>query len=106
MRRLSPSNLAHCAPFPKLRGLLQGRGACRPGSAHGSHTQVACAGFRVLEAGAGTGGLTKDALPLFDQDLHHEMLRYCATDVTNAFSGGLLDAVKSPKLIFKARCRG
>lgn len=67
---------------------------------------VACSGFRVLEAGAGTGGLTKDALPLFDQDLHHEMLRYCATDVTNAFSGGLIDAIKSPKLIFKVRAQG
>ncbi|CAL8464659.1 g4194 [Coccomyxa elongata] len=59
------------------------------------------AGFRVLEAGAGTGGLTKDALPLFETDMHHELLRYCATDITSAFSGGLLDAVKSPKLIFK-----
>jgi hypothetical protein len=61
------------------------------------------AGFRVLEAGAGTGGLTKDALPLFDCNLHHELLRYCATDITSAFSAGLLDAVKSPKLMFKAR---
>lgn len=57
----------------------------------------------MLEAGAGTGGLTKDALPLFETDMHHELLRYCATDITSAFSGGLLDAVKSPKLIFKAR---
>ncbi|KAK9904717.1 hypothetical protein WJX75_001194 [Coccomyxa subellipsoidea] len=58
-------------------------------------------GFRVLEAGAGTGGLTKDALPLFETDMHHELLRYTATDITSAFSGGLLDAVKSPKLNFK-----
>lgn len=61
------------------------------------------AGFRVLEAGAGTGGLTKDALPLFETDMHHELLRYCATDITSAFSGGLLEAVKSPKLMFKVR---
>ena len=63
------------------------------------------AGFRVLEMGAGTGGLTKDALPLLDCDLHHELLRYCATDITSAFSTGLIDAVKSPKLVFKARAR-
>jgi fatty acid synthase len=62
------------------------------------------AGFRVLEAGAGTGGLTKDALPLFETDMHHELLRYCATDITNAFSGGLVDAVRSPKLLFKVQC--
>lgn len=60
-------------------------------------------GFRVLEMGAGTGGLTKDALPLLDTDLHHELLRYCATDITSAFSTGLIEAVKSPKLVFKAR---
>lgn len=60
-----------------------------------------CVGFRVLEAGAGTGGLTKDALPLFETDMHHELLRYCATDITSAFSTGLMDAVRSPKLIFK-----
>lgn len=65
-----------------------------------SHVRM-CAGFRVLEAGAGTGGLTKDALPLFETDMHHELLRYTATDITSAFSGGLLDAVKSPKLNFK-----
>ena len=55
----------------------------------------------MLEAGAGTGGLTKDALPLFETDMHHELLRYCATDITSAFSTGLMDAVRSPKLIFK-----
>ena len=55
----------------------------------------------MLEAGAGTGGLTKDALPLFETDVHHELLRYCATDITNAFSSGLIEAVRSPKLIFK-----
>ena len=55
----------------------------------------------MLEAGAGTGGLTKDALTLFETDVHHELLRYCATDITNAFSGGLMDAVRSPKLLFK-----
>ena len=55
----------------------------------------------MLEAGAGTGGLTKDALPLFETDMHHELLRYCATDITSAFSAGLIDAVRSPKLIFK-----
>ena len=55
----------------------------------------------MLEAGAGTGGLTKDALPLFEADVHHELLRYCATDITNAFSSGLIEAVRSPKLIFK-----
>ena len=60
-------------------------------------------GFRVLEMGAGTGGLTKDALPLLDCDLHHELLRYCATDITSAFSTGLIESVKSPKLVFKAR---
>jgi len=60
-----------------------------------------CAGFRVLEAGAGTGGLTKDALPMFETDMHHELLRYCATDITSAFSAGLIDAVRSPKLLFK-----
>ena len=58
----------------------------------------------MLEAGAGTGGLTKDALPLFETDMHHELLRYCATDITNAFSGGLTDAVRSPKLLFKVLC--
>ena len=60
-----------------------------------------CAGSRVLEAGAGTGGLTKDALPMFETDMHHELLRYCATDITSAFSAGLIDAVRSPKLLFK-----
>ena len=55
----------------------------------------------MLEAGAGTGGLTKDALPLFETDMHHELLRYCATDITSAFSAGLIDAVRSQKLIFK-----
>ena len=59
--------------------------------------------FRVLEMGAGTGGLTKDALPMLDCDLHHELLRYCATDITSAFSTGLIESVKSPKLVFKAR---
>ena len=33
--------------------------------------------------------------------MHHELLRYCATDITSAFSAGLIDAVRSPKLIFK-----
>lgn len=61
------------------------------------------AGFRVLEAGAGTGGLTKDALPLFETDMHHELLRYTATDITSAFSAGLIESVKSPKLMFKVR---
>ena len=59
--------------------------------------------FRVLEMGSGTGGLTKNALPLLDAGLHSELLQYVATDVTNAFSGGLQDALKSPKLQFKAR---
>jgi fatty acid synthase len=62
---------------------------------------LACAGFRVLEMGAGTGGLTKDALEMFEMDMHRELLRYCATDITSAFSTGLLDAVRSPKLTFK-----
>ena len=57
--------------------------------------------FRVVEVGAGAGGLTKDALPLLDAGLNAELLQFTATDVTNAFSGSLLDAVKSPKLQFK-----
>ena len=60
-----------------------------------------CAGFKILEAGAGTGGLTKDALPLFESDSRRELLRYCATDVTSAFSSGLMEAVRSPALVFK-----
>ena len=54
-----------------------------------------------MEAGAGTGGLTKDALPLFEADSRRELLRYCATDVTSAFSSGLVEAVRSPVLSFK-----
>ena len=57
--------------------------------------------FRVVEVGSGTGGLTKDALPLLDAGLNAELLTYTATDITNAFSSSLLDAVKSPKLQFK-----
>ena len=57
--------------------------------------------FRVVEAGSGTGGLTKDALPLLDAGLNAELLQYTATDITNAFSSSLQDAVKSPKLHFK-----
>ena len=57
--------------------------------------------FRVVEVGSGTGGLTKDALPLLDAGLNAELLQYTATDITNAFSSSLLDAVKSPKLQFK-----
>ncbi len=57
--------------------------------------------FRVVEFGSGTGGLTKDALPLLDAGLNAELLQYTATDITNAFSSGLLEAVKSPKLQFK-----
>ncbi len=59
--------------------------------------------FRVVEFGSGTGGLTKDALPLLDAGLNAELLQYTATDITNAFSSGLLEAVKSPKLQFKVR---
>ncbi len=61
--------------------------------------------FRVVEFGSGTGGLTKDALPLLDAGLNAELLQYTATDITNAFSSGLLEAVKSPKLQFKVRAR-
>ena len=57
--------------------------------------------FRVVEMGSGTGGLTKDALPLLSAGLNAELLHYTATDITNAFSSSLLDAVKSPKLQFK-----
>ena len=57
--------------------------------------------FRVVEVGAGAGGLTKDALPLLDDGLNAELLQYTATDVTSASSGSLLDAVRSPKLQFK-----
>ena len=54
--------------------------------------------FRVVEVGAGTGGLTRDALPLLDDGLNAELLQYTATDITNAFSSSLLDSVRSPKL--------
>ena len=47
--------------------------------------------------------MTKDALPLFETDMHHELLRYTATDITSAFSAGLIESVKSPKLMFKVR---
>ena len=59
--------------------------------------------FRVVEMGSGTGGLTKDALPLLETGLNAELLQYTATDITNAFSGNLLDSIKSPKLQFKVQ---
>ena len=66
-----------------------------------SDSEQCAAVFRVVEVGSGTGGLTKDALPLLDAGLNAELLTYTATDITNAFSSSLLDAVKSPKLQFK-----
>ena len=57
--------------------------------------------FRVVEVGAGAGGLTRDALPLLDDGLNAELLQYMATDINNAYSSSLLDAVRSPKLQFK-----
>jgi fatty acid synthase, animal type len=61
------------------------------------------AGFRVLEVGCGTGGLTKDAVPILDKDGTAELLQYCATDVTPAFGPALLDTLRSQKLVFKVR---
>ena len=56
------------------------------------------AAFRVVEVGAGTGGLTRDALPLLDDGLNAELLQYTATDITHAFSSSLLESVRNPKL--------
>lgn len=66
-------------------------------------TDSGFAGFRVLEVGCGTGGLTKDAVPILDKDGSAELLQYCATDVTPAFGPTLLDAIRSQKLAFKVK---
>ena len=62
-----------------------------------------CAGFRVCEVGAGTGGLTRDAFPRLDMDNNCEMLQYTATDISSVWAPRLLESISSAKLQFKAR---
>jgi fatty acid synthase, animal type len=66
-------------------------------------TCCATAGFRAIEVGCGTGGLTKDAVPILEKDGNAELLQYCATDVTPAFGPALIDSLRSPKVAFKVR---
>jgi hypothetical protein len=56
-----------------------------------------------VEVGCGTGGLTKDALPILERDGNAELLQYCATDVTQAFGPALLETLRSQKLAFKVK---
>ena len=63
--------------------------------------------YRVPGAGGRSrnGKSDKGRAAAVREDMHHELLRYCATDITSAFSAGLIDAVRSPKLIFKVPSR-
>ena len=62
-----------------------------------------CAGFRVAEIGAGTGGLTREAFGILDTNSHCEMLAYMASDVSHGWAPQLLEAIGSPKCKFEVK---
>ena len=80
-------------PAPNLRQTLL----------HAVCERIKCAGFRVCEVGAGTGGLTRDAFPTLDVDNNCELLQYTATDISSVWAPRLLESINTTKLQFKAR---
>lgn len=61
-------------------------------------TSIRSCGFR----GAGTGGLTRQIVPMLQASLHQSpLLKYIATDVTAGFGPNLKAAIQLPQFDFK-----
>lgn len=67
-------------------------------SCHVYSQTLAWCGF----SGAGTGGLTRQIIPMLQASLHQSpLLKYIATDVTAGFGPNLKAAVQLPQFDFK-----